>query len=146
MLLHGNRWKSGLVFSLGIRFGGNGVSICMSSGEPEPLVVALISSTWVVALVTPMVITIEFTYWCRSGSVDCFQNLFLVSTTCLPGVYEVMLYGPSDIMWSRHLEAVGHVRVVLDRPGRVERHGQDVQEVTGRLGSGGTRSSRSSAS
>ena len=90
-----------MVFSDGIRFGGNGVSICMSSGEPEPLVVALISSTWVVALVTPMVITIELTYWCRSGSVDCFQNLFLVSTTCLPGVYEVMLYGPSDIMCSR---------------------------------------------
>ncbi len=85
------------------------------------MVVALISSTWVVALVTPIVMTIVFTYWCRSGSVDCFQNLFRVSTTCLPGVYEVMLYGPSDIMWSRSWQAVGHVSVVLH--GRAELNG-----------------------
>ena len=48
-----------------------------------------------------MVTTILFTYWCRSGSVDCFQAGFLAIVIDLPGMYEVIWYGPSEIVcWS----------------------------------------------
>ena len=44
----------------------------------------LASAVW--AEVVPSVTTIWFTYWCRTGSVDCFQAGFLLSTIFLPGV------------------------------------------------------------
>ena len=45
------------------------------------------SVSTVCAELVPKVTTTLFTYWCLSGSVDCFPHFgFLVSTICLFGV------------------------------------------------------------
>jgi hypothetical protein len=57
--------------------------------------------SWVWAEVTPSVTTMLDTYWCRIGSVDCFQAGLRASVIDVPGLYEVILYGPSEIVfWS----------------------------------------------
>src|SRR5271165_6871413 len=59
------------------------------------------SDSWVSAELTPNVSTTLSTYWCRSESVDCFQAGFLTRSRSLPGVYELIWYGPSAIVcWS----------------------------------------------
>src|SRR5262252_1937264 len=51
--------------------------------------------------------TILLTYWCRTGSVDWLQRGFLTRITCLLGVYELIMYGPSDIMCWRMIRLSG---------------------------------------
>ncbi len=48
-----------------------------------------------------MVMVIELTYWCRMESVDCFHAGFFCMTIDLLGVYEVIWYGPSEIVCRR---------------------------------------------
>src|SRR5215469_16318720 len=55
----------------------------------------------------PSVTTICWTYWCRIGSVDCFQAGFRLSTIFLFAVYWVIAYGPSDIVCCRNCALSG---------------------------------------
>ena len=59
------------------------------------------SASWVCAEATPIVTVILLTYWCLIGSVDCFQAGFRAIVSDLPGTYEVIWYGPSEMVcWS----------------------------------------------
>ena len=48
---------------------------------------AWMSDSWVCAEVTPSVSTIEFTYWCRTGSVDWLHAGFFANVIDLPATY-----------------------------------------------------------
>src|ERR1700735_4802153 len=75
---------------LGIADVGGGVSHCRSS------VPAWMSVYWVSLDSVPSLTTIWLRYWCRIGSVDCFQAGFLVSTNFFSGMYCEIWYGPSE--------------------------------------------------
>ena len=56
------------------------------------------SASWVCAEVTPRVSTIEVRYSCRSVSVVCFQAGLRTNVMDLPDTYELIWYGPSEIV------------------------------------------------
>src|SRR5215472_16527519 len=81
--------------SVGISLG----TMLVSSGRSYTP--AFMSLNWVCASETPIVTEIWLTYWCRLASVDCFHAGFLDMTIDRPGVYVVIWYGPSEIVfWS----------------------------------------------
>ena len=81
------------------RLGSDGGLIEVSIGRSW--LPACMSVSCVCAEVTPRVTWTSDTYWCRIGSVDCFQAEFRAMLIDLPGRYEVILYGPSDsVCWS----------------------------------------------
>ncbi len=59
---------------------------------------AWMSASCVSADETPRVSTIEVGYWCRSVSVDCFQAGLCTNVIDLPATYELIAYGPSEIV------------------------------------------------
>src|SRR5580658_7269545 len=65
------------------------------------------SASWVAAEVTPSVRVISLRYWCRIGSVDCFHAGFRMKVMDLPGMYEVIWYGPSEILCSSSCKLFG---------------------------------------
>src|SRR5690348_9510310 len=79
-----------LACSCGIEGVGTGRSHIRSSVPAWTLA----SAVWGDAV--PSVTTIWLTYWCRSGSVVCFQAGFRLSTIFLFAMYWVIAYGPSD--------------------------------------------------
>src|SRR5580704_6168325 len=79
----------------------------------------LASAVWGDAV--PSVTTIWLTYWCRSGSVDCFQAGFRLSTIFLFAVYWVIAYGPSDSVCARNGALSG--RYLSYEAGRADANG-----------------------
>src|SRR6266581_858017 len=84
--LHGQTWNFGslLASSCGIAVGST-VTSCTRSK-----VLAFSSASWVCADETPIVSVIFLTYWCLSGSADCFQAGLSVITSDLPGRTELI--------------------------------------------------------
>src|SRR5579862_7062589 len=97
VLDQGQILKLGLppVSSAGSDAGFSGVSLVTSS------VPACMSDSCVWADVTPIVSTILSTYPLRSAAMDAFHAGPLTSVIDLPGMYELIWYGPSEIVcWS----------------------------------------------
>src|SRR5579871_5203073 len=62
---------------------------------------AFMSLNWVWASETPMVTWTSLTYACRTASVDCFQAGLRIMVIDRLGTYEVIWYGPSEMVcWS----------------------------------------------
>src|SRR5215472_6326009 len=90
-----------LASSCGIEGVGTGRSHIRSSVPA----CTLASAVWLEEV--PSVTTIWLTYWCRSGSVDCFHAGFRLSTIFLFAVYWVIAYGPSDSVCCRNCALSG---------------------------------------
>src|SRR5215469_18582622 len=106
-------------FLLACNCGIDGVGTGRSHIRSSVPACTLASAVWFDAV--PSVTTIWLTYWCRSRSVDCFHAGFRLSTIFLFAVYEVIAYGPSDIVCCRNCALSG--RKESYSTGRAEANG-----------------------
>ena len=65
------------------------------------------SCCWTDACGTVMLTLISSTYAFRSGSLDAFQAGLRTKSMLLPGLYDAILYGPSEIVCWASAELIG---------------------------------------